>query len=362
MGMAKARPLVLIVDDNPKNLQVLGSVLDAEGYELAFMGDGTGVCEFVCNHPVAVILLDVMMPGLDGFETCRLLKADARTREVPVIFLTAMSDQAEILRGFEAGAVDYVTKPFNAHELRMRVRTHVDLRLAHERLMRKNREMTHLFHSVSHDLRSPLMTIHGFSEEIKSDLEQDDAPAILQSVSYIQASAARIKAMLDSMLEVAKAGDSRLEFASLDLAELVAEVSILLGDMLKKHGVHLVAPASPTPLVADHGRMVQLLQNLVENAVKYMGEQPKPVVEIGCDTAGNQPVYFVRDNGSGIDAGLLELIFDAFRRGKGHVQEGSGIGLSLVQRIVEAHKGQVWAESGGPGRGATFRFTLGAGE
>jgi diguanylate cyclase (GGDEF)-like protein len=151
--MTKTRSLILIVDDNPVNLQVLGAVLESTGFELAFLTQGTGVLEWAREHEPTLVLLDIMMPDMDGIEVCRALKADPVTRNIPVIFVTARTETDEVVKGFEAGAVDYVTKPFNIPELLARVKTHVELRSARLELERYVAELSEANEKLAHMMK-----------------------------------------------------------------------------------------------------------------------------------------------------------------------------------------------------------------
>src|SRR5437879_1577935 len=164
-----AHSRVLVVDDVTRNLQVIGTMLRNEGYEVMPATSGAEALEGVRVQLPDLILLDLMMPEMDGLEVCRRLKVDPATRQIPVIFLTASNEMEHLVKGFAAGAVDYVTKPFNAPELLARVRTHLELKHARERLREMNNEKNEFMGIVAHDLRSPLGTIEGFSDLILDD-------------------------------------------------------------------------------------------------------------------------------------------------------------------------------------------------
>jgi two-component system, sensor histidine kinase and response regulator len=356
--MTYSRNLILVVDDNPTNLQIAWAILDEAGYEVAFLNCGKNVCDFAATEPVSLILLDIMMPDLNGFEVCRQLKSNPKTKNIPVIFQTALTSQEDIVRGFEAGAVDYVVKPYHPPEFRKRIETHLQLRNTTELLAEKNAELTHYIHTISHDLRSPLLTISAYIEEMKLDFLQGNQEQVLQDQFFVDKAINRMQNLLDGLLQVAKAGDTNLKLESLTLNELATEVSGLVAGRIKEHPVNIQIPSAIIPIYGDRSKLIQVLQNLVENAIKYKGTQSQPSIEIGAVIQGKSPVYFVKDNGKGIEAELLPKIFDVFQQSDASAG-GAGLGLSLVKRIIEAHKGRIWVESPGLGQGSVFYFTIG---
>src|SRR5262245_19131916 len=167
----RAKPRVLVVDDVMQNLQVVGTMLREEGYDVMPAGSGPQALERVRVRVPDLILLDLMMPEMDGLEVCRRLKTDPATQRIPIIFLTASNEMEHLVTGFGAGAVDYVTKPFNGPELLARVKTHLELKLARERLRQMNDEKNEFMEIAAHDLRNPLSEISGFAEMIIEDAQ-----------------------------------------------------------------------------------------------------------------------------------------------------------------------------------------------
>jgi len=356
--MSKPDNLILIVDDNPQNVQIAWAILDEAGYEIAILNCGEKVCEFAETEPVSLILLDVMMPDIDGFEVCRRLKSNPKTKDIPVIFQTALTSQEEIVRGFDAGAVDYVVKPYQSQEFRKRVETHIKLRNATLLLAEKNEELTHYVYTISHDLRSPLLTISAYMSEMKEAFLQGDLEQVLGDQRFMDKALHRMQTLLDGLILVAKAGDAKLKMESFTLNELAEEVAMLVAGRSKEHHVVILLPTTTVPMRGDRSKLIQVLQNLIENAIKYRGSQPNPSIEIGVSERGKCVIYFVRDNGQGIESDLLLKVFDIFQQSE-LASDGAGLGLSLAKRIIEAHKGRIWVESAGKGQGSTFFFTLG---
>src|SRR5437867_917096 len=193
------RTRILVVDDITKNLQVVGTMLRNAGYEVMPTTSGGQALERVRVQPPDLILLDLMMPEMDGIEVCRRLKMDALTRQIPVIFLTASNEMEHLVNGFQAGAVDYVTKPFNPPELLARVRTHIELKLARERLREMNDEKDEFMGIAAHDLRNPLNAIKGYSEMVLEDTAI--GPENLDVLRRIHEAAARMAEMVQNLLD-----------------------------------------------------------------------------------------------------------------------------------------------------------------
>jgi signal transduction histidine kinase len=226
----------------------------------------------------------------------------------------------------------------------------------------KNAELEGFTHTVSHDLRSPLITIKGFVAHLATDLEADNAGRARSDLARIQGAADKMDQLLQELLELSRVGRVVSPPSDLALEDVVREALFLSQGRLAARGVRVEVATGLPRVWGDRARLVQVLQNLVENAVKFMGDQPEPQITIGQRPSppGQPPVLFVRDNGIGIPQEQRDTVFTLFRKLDPHA-EGSGIGLALVRRIVEAHGGRVWAESDGSGTGASFCFTLPAG-
>ncbi|HEX9735466.1 MAG TPA: ATP-binding protein [Thermoanaerobaculia bacterium] len=226
----------------------------------------------------------------------------------------------------------------------------------------KNAELERFVYTVSHDLKSPLITIRGFLGLMKQDLAAGNGERVGRDLGQIDAAAATMARLLDDLLELSRIGRMAQTPQQVDLAAVAREAVAQVAGRIRERGVDVeTAPEMPV-VTGDPPRLLQVFQNLVDNAVKFMGDQPRPRVTIGCERQGEKPVVFVRDNGVGIDARYHEKIFGLFNR-LDATGEGTGIGLALVKRIVEEHGGRIWVESAGAGLGSTFRFTLGrAGE
>jgi two-component system sensor histidine kinase/response regulator len=347
---------VLVVDDISQNLQVVGTMLRVEGYQVTPATSGSQALERAQSRPPDLILLDLMMPDMDGLEVCRRLKADPSTREIPIIFLTASNEMEHLVQGFEAGAVDYVTKPFNAPELLARVRTHLELKHARQRLREMNNEKNEFMGIAAHDLRSPLNAVKGYSEMVLED------PALgLENAELIQRiheAAARMAEMVQNLLDANRIerGEMQLHLAPIDLAAAVPAVLETQRPRAeaKQQTLHWQNKAGPVPVLADATVLTQVIENLVSNAVKYSPPGKNIYVRLCRSPEGTR--CEVQDEGPGLSAEDQKKLFGKFARLSAKPTGGenaTGLGLSIVKKMVEAMNGQVWCESE-PGKGALF--------
>lgn len=234
----------------------------------------------------------------------------------------------------------------------------VSERDAYERQLReKSAEMERFTYTISHDLKSPLVTVRTFLGYLEQDLERQDAAAVRGDLRYMRTAAEKMARMLEELLELSRLGRVANTPASVTFRELVDEALALVAGRIAQRGVAVQVADAPLGLVGDRARLVEIWQNLIDNAVKFMGEQPAPRVEIGFEGRGAGTVFFVRDNGIGVAPAAAENIFGLFDK-LDPGSEGTGLGLAVVKKIVELYGGRVWVEPAAGGAGASFRFTL----
>jgi signal transduction histidine kinase len=368
---------ILIVDDVPANLEVVGRHLENHGYRTVVAQGGQEGIERAGLVQPSLILLDVLMPGMDGFEACRHLKANENTRDIPVIFMTALTDTADKLTGFEVGAVDYVTKPINGAEVLARISTHLALRSlrlrleaqntqllqeiatreqTQEALQRSNTELEQLAYVASHDMQEPLRMVASYLQLVadryqgKLDAEADEF------IGYAVDGAKRMQNLINDLLSYSRVGTKARPLAPTDSAALVDTVISDLRVAIEESGARITR--GPLPVVmADTTQFGHVFQNLIFNAIKFRGDQ-RPEVHIEAERADAGWCFAVRDNGIGIAPEYFERIFVLFQRLHGRREyPGTGIGLALCKKIVERHGGRIWVESV-PSQGSVFRFTI----
>jgi two-component system sensor histidine kinase/response regulator len=385
-GKARKRS-ILIVDDVSKNIQVLGSILREEGYEISFALNGKDALKKVKIAQPDIILLDVMMPEMDGYETCARLREDEKTRDIPVIFLTAKTDEESRVKGFEVGAQDYVAKPFNTPELLARVNTHLQLKavrdemafmnkqLRQENILREsilkqlettNRklkdsdEIKNEFISIlSHDMGTPITVIKAnleMIEEIYFPSLDENLKRILKSME--KASEALERLRLDTLdLSRMDMGTMKLDVEEVDISELIDDaVEGIRGLASRKKQSVSMEIERPMMAKVDRFKLKRVLSNFLSNANRYSPEG-KDFKILASTENGNIKVE-IRDSGRGIPEKELLKIFERFYRTGKRVEGSTGLGLAIVKGIIEAHGGRTWAESDGEGLGSSFFFTL----
>jgi signal transduction histidine kinase len=383
-----AVPRVLLVDDRPDNLLALRAVLEPLGLDLVEAASGEEALRQLLGGEFALIILDVQMPGLDGFETARLIRGRERTRYVPIIFLTAISGEPEhYQRGYESGAVDYVYKPFEPDILRAKVSVFAELwsrgatieaqreelagRLAEldeahaglaaqaVELERSNAALERFAEVAGVELQEPLHTIAGLLDL----LDDRHAGALSDEGRTLLARAVagtdRARSIVGSLLDYARASTGALQRGRFPLAEALAEAEAEVGAQLAEAKADVVGDGLPL-VTGDRGQVVGLLAELLDNAVRFRGPT-SPVVTVSAETVSDGVRVTVADNGPGVAETDLPRLFTAFSRpapAAGVTNGlGAGLGLALCRRIVERHGGMIWAEGGADG-GLVVRFEL----
>lgn len=349
---------ILIVDDTPANISVLVDALADTGFQLMVAEDGEDALEQVRHTRPDLVLLDVMMPGLDGFETCRRLKADAATRDIPVIFMTALTDTAEKLKAFAAGAVDYITKPLQHEEALARIRTHLTLRRLQRELQEQLALKERFIRIAGHDLRNPLCLILVSGELAR---RQGAAPEILEYLESIHASARQMRSIIDTFLNLRRPGlESAGASARCDLALLVAAVVAQQAPAAERKGIALAfAPPAALPAArCDAGLVYQAIANYVSNALKFT--PPGGRVDVQVRESGLRLRVEVADTGPGVPPAERGALFTEGARLSPRPtggEESNGVGLSIVKQLVEAQGGTVGADFPGA-TGACFWLEL----
>ena len=416
----EARTKILVAEDSSTQAQQLRHILTKQGYEVALAANGRLALEMIPQFQPALIISDVIMPEMNGYQLSTAIKGDPALRHIPVILVTTMSDPEDVIRGLECGADNFVLKPYDEKYLLSRVRyvivnremrrpndagMGVEIYFNNERhfitadrlqilnlllstydaaiqrnreldrsqkelqglndmlkektaqLEAANRDMESFTFSVSHDLRAPLRALDGFARILKEEYEDSLGEEGARYVDVIASSSRKMSCLIDDLLEFSKLGRQPVNKQPVAMNALVAEV---VAEMLR-------TPQEARPIIetgvlpdaeADPSLIRQVWVNLLSNAIKYSSRGPEPRIEISGRTRGRENVYSVRDNGAGFDPAQAAKLFVVFQRL--HSAEefpGTGVGLAIVQGVVSRHGGRVWAE-GKVNEGATFTFTL----
>ncbi|HVH44952.1 MAG TPA: ATP-binding protein [Labilithrix sp.] len=359
------RPNILIVDDVEANLIAMEALLEDLDCTLIRASSGNDALRHLLKHEFAAVLLDVQMPEMGGFEVARLARMNPRSRDVPIIFVTAMLETEEnLFLGYESGAVDVLFKPLNPHVLLSKVRVFLELHRSRKKLAdeieahkRTLADLDAFNYSVSHDLRAPLRPLKGFSEILLEDHASKLDPEARTLLLRIANAADRMGNLIDDLLRLSKVSRAKPSLQAVDLSALAQAVIAELQNNDAARTIEIVVAPDLTAQ-ADASLVRIALENLLRNAWKFTGKTKDPKIEVGSKRVGLETAYFVRDNGVGFDAKHADRLFRAFQRLHSTADfEGTGIGLAIVQRVVHHHGGRVWAE-GAVNEGACFYFTL----
>ncbi len=406
----ETRVNILLVDDEPANLLALEAVLESLGQNLVKTSSGVEALRHLIDKDFAVILLDVMMPGMDGFETAELIRQRDRNRHTPIIFLTAIGKtETAMFQGYALGAIDYMVKPFDPGVLRSKVSVLVDiylktqevirlndeLRLENEnrkrteeelrrseemlknlnanlearvakrtaaveessrQLTRINEELEQFVYASSHDLQEPLRTMTSFLELIerrnRDKLDEDSK----RFIEFAVKSAEHMRSLINGLLEYSRVTVKEKKFKNVDCNLVVKRVLEQLYASLQESGGKV--ECLPLPEVYGEPLLLgQLFQNLIGNALKFRNELP-PRVEVGAEKREREWLFWVKDNGIGIEPRFFQQIFRLFQRLHSRAEyPGAGLGLAVCRKTVELHGGKIWCESELE-KGSSFYFTI----
>ncbi len=369
-------PKILLVDHRPTNLTALVTVLAQDDRELLQARSGPEALELLLRDEVALALIDIEMPGMDGVELAELMRGTERTRAIPIIFVTAaLHDQTRMFNGYEAGAVDFLFKPIDARILRSKVDVFLELHrqrrqlveriaeleAAEERLREADRRKDEFLAVLSHELRNPLMPIRT-SLYLLERTPLDAAPS-QKALGVIQRQTHHLTRLIDDLLDVQRitSGKMVLRCEPVVLDAIVARAVDDHRTAFDDAGIALETelPAEPLPLHGDATRLAQIVGNLLGNAAKFTPRGGSVRLDLGRE--GGAAVLRVRDTGTGIAQEMIPRLFEPFTQGDRTLDRsrgGLGLGLALVRSLAEMHGGSVGAHSEGPGRGAEFVVRL----
>lgn len=360
---------ILVVDDTHDSLRLLSKILTEQGYQVRPVSNGSRALRAAKAKPPDLILLDIMMPDLDGYAVCEQLKADERTCDVPIIFISALEDMKDKVKAFHTGGVDYITKPFQAEEVLARVETHLTMRDMQKRLQEQNTQLQHYAtelqeanaelsqyaYVVSHDLKSPLRAIHNYADFLREDLEElldDEQKVYLDGLNQAVQEA---NTLIEDILALSRIGRRESEFETFDVGAFLRS---LIASLQVPTDIEIVMRNDWPVLDIEPVLFRQIFQNLIGNAVKF-NTSPQKQVELNWrEIEKDRYEFSVSDNGIGMNPDYHEKIFHMFERLHTSEEfEGTGIGLAIVKKAMSKLRGTIRVESK-PGEGSTFFVTL----
>jgi signal transduction histidine kinase len=376
---------ILTIDDKTANIFAIENLLEKPGRTFLNATNGKEGLTLALNNDVDLIILDVQMPEMDGFEVAQILKSNKRTKDIPIIFASAeKKEQQSVIKGFEEGAIDYLYKPLDPEVTKAKVSVLLKIQMQKKELTEKNKsleaadakikqlnaelqkniveleatnkELESFSYSVSHDLRGPLRYMEGYSKMLEEDYVSKLDDQAKELLGTVQRNIYKMDRLIEDLLKFSKLGRKDVQKTDVKMPLVVDNaIKDLTGATKPKATITINALHDAK---ADYSLILQAWINLISNAIKYSSKKENPVIEIGSTEINGEFVYYVKDNGAGFDMQYADRLFGVFQRmHKSSEFEGTGVGLAIVQRIIVKHGGRIWAESA-VNQGTTFYFSL----
>lgn len=352
---------VLIVDDNSENLGVLFNILSNYGFELMMAQTGHDAFEIIDTKLPDLILLDIQLPDINGYEICRILKEKEESHEIPILFISVLSDVEDKIKAFKAGALDYITKPFNEEEVLARVITHLTIQQQKAQLIELNTKKNTIFSIISHDLKGPITSLFQLSKMLLNQYKSMQEIKLDELLNVVSETITNLHTMMENLLDwsIFQTGKIDENFCSINIYELGQFIISLYSQPAKLKNITLINNIDTNTMVYARENMIKtVLRNLVSNAIKF--SYPDSQIIISSDDKKDSVQISVKDTGKGIDDKRKELLF---KIGKPVVswgtlgEKGSGLGLLLCKDFVESNNGHISIRSIEK-VGTTVSFTL----
>ena len=344
MTATQNAPHILIVDDVAQNIQILATMLTVDPYRISFARSGKVALQLLEQEHFDLVLLDVQMPEMNGFEVCKAIKDRAEWEDIPVLFLTAYAASDQSVEGFKVGAVDYITKPVEPLELRARVRTHLSLKQARDKILKQNQDLRQLNHEksqllrfVSHDLRNPLTILSSGLDYLDLKLE-NQIPGVQRRLLNMRVGIGRMRSIIDHFLnrEVIQEGTQFFRPEAFSLASFLQELHVHHESTAHDKRMRLRIERHNDEIYTDPVALQQVLDNLLANAIKYAPEDSE--VRLHCLKDEDTYLFILEDEGPGLDADWTDLREDTSQSPR------EGLGLRIVQKMLRLLQGRVTCE------------------
>jgi len=359
---------ILVVDDIPENIKIITHMLKKIGYTIIIAQNGYEALEKLQATLIDLVLLDISMPGMDGYEVCERIKQDPRTADIPVIFVTARDNPEDIVKGFAKGAVDYLTRPVNSAELQARVATHLELKVSKDIIEQQNRELRELNASkdkflsiLAHDLKNPIAGIIIVSQLILKMYDSLEDNERLTYMQEIYSSTQRVLNILEDLLQWSRSQSGRIEYnpEEIQLNRVTYEVVASLERSADEKNITVSNDVNDSiTAFADRNMISAVIRNLLSNAVKFTAQGGR--ITLLAEEGLTHVHYRVSDNGVGITPENMDKLFkidEGLSTQGTNNEKGTGLGLILCKEFIEKNRGTIILESI-PGKGTTFSFTL----
>jgi two-component system, sensor histidine kinase and response regulator len=355
-------PEILIVDDTPVNLKLLGDILEGEGYIVRPVPNGKLALNVAEKGKPDLILLDIMMPDMDGFEVCKKLKENLKLKDVPIIFISAYTETGYIVKALSLGGVDFITKPIQAEEVLVRVNTHLKLHQQVEELKELNESRNKLFSIITHDLRSPLSGFLGLTQHLVEELPNLNMATIHEMAVDMRNSATSFFGLLENLLQWSQMEQGKIPFnpQNTQLSKVVNESISTVRFSADLKGIEIINYVPEGLNVIADDKMIQtVIRNLVSNAVKFTQSGGK--IDISARVSDLKSVELsISDSGIGMSSTMIDNLFrnnKQTNRPGTENESSTGLGLIICKNLIEMHGGQLLVEST-EGKGSVFRFPL----
>jgi signal transduction histidine kinase len=351
---------ILNVDDYPPGLYARTKILKQAGFEVLEATTGSQTLKLVAEHKPAVVLLDVNLPDMHGFEVCRRIRTDPSLASTTILHISASSIQEQQqVHGLNTGADGYLIEPLDPQVLVATIKAYLRVRQAEAALRRSNENLERFAYRVTHELSEPLRTITMHGQLLEMALAGKLDPDSLKSFEFMQDGARRMRTFIDDLLRYSQATHLGTDVRPMDMEAVLSGVLDSLDAAIRQSGAKITH--DPLPVLVTDARIENVLQNLISNSIKYTRKGVTPAIHVSAELQGDQWQFSVRDNGIGIEPQYRQSIFQIFHRLHGRDVPGTGVGLALAQKIVETNSGKMWVESE-PGVGSIFYFTIPQGE
>jgi len=355
-------PDILIVDDVPGNLVILNDILESNGFKVRPVLNGTMALQVAAKEKPDLILLDIMMPDMDGFEVCRRFKENEQLQDIPIIFISALTDTVDIVKAFNSGGVDYISKPFRAQEVVARVSTHITLQQQKRELQELNAAKDKFFTIIAHDLRGPFNGFLGLTQIMAEEISTLTTDEIQKIALDLNSSASKLFQLLKNLLNWSRMQQGLVQFIpeKFDLQTIINKIIGLHQDAARMKGIEILNTISDSQMVfADINLFQTVIRNLLSNAIKFTNKDGNIIISANQNDEGQFQIS-IKDSGIGISPEMVSNLFriDVRTGRKGTEGElSTGLGLLLCKEFIEKHGGNIWVESE-EGKGSNFFFTI----